>query len=448
MAFRQYTKCYVHTPGDKPFNKSDLAGEAILYGVVPGALFGALTGLAVGFAAGGPIGAIVGVLAGMTVGIALALTEVANRWRYHRLVCLGSNGPKCAVGTVDSGPERGDLGEFDNDEFFDLRLMPHRAGDDYVAPSDNFKSGTRGIVAKDQDGFLHAHPKNDIYTDDFQGSALLQPSIADLPYDTTRSTLHCEAEGDFWQRISDLAPALGLLGAVLTIVTVAAAVGGAVAGFAAGCAALIIFGPIGCLIGGIIGAIIGAALAGGVAAAVSYFIMKAVLQAIFDADPGNVEDANIGDKRFGPITAGDKVAVFGVHVYDGFHEGWHEIHPLMAVIKLDAIKPGDQESKFYLEWDPTFAGDPTTLTLPATLSPAPPADIVTLTTDDIKQGLNSDVFRKRAVWFRDRWCGLLSEAFTPTVRTTQGLREHRWTIHPLVDGCTPVGSSPQPPDIR
>ena len=25
--------------------------------------------------------------------------------------------------------------------------------------------------------------------------------------------------------------------------------------------------------------------------------------------------------------------VYGTHVYDGFHEGWHEFHPLKAIIK-------------------------------------------------------------------------------------------------------------------
>src|SRR5689334_17048611 len=123
---RKYTQCYNHTAGDTPFRESDIAGIALIYGVAPGALFGALTGLVVGLAAGGPIGAVVGLFSGLTVGIALALTKAAQEWRYHRLVCVG--GYKCAVGIVRDLPHRADLGNFDNDEFFDLQLMPHPIG--------------------------------------------------------------------------------------------------------------------------------------------------------------------------------------------------------------------------------------------------------------------------------------------------------------------------------
>ena len=139
--------------------------------------------------------------------------------------------------------------------------------------------------------------------------------------------------------MNDLALAIGALVAVLTVVTVAAAAGGGVGGAAAGCAIGAVFFGIGCLIGGIIGAIIGALAAGGAAAAVSYLIVKGTLNAVFDANPGNVEDANVGDKRLGPIRENDKVAVLGEHVYDGFHEGWHELHPLMAVVDSETKPP-------------------------------------------------------------------------------------------------------------
>lgn len=460
MAFRQYTKCYDHTPGDTPFNKSAIAGVALLYGVLPGALFGALTGLVLGLLAGGPIGAIVGLFAGITVSVALAPTKVAEEWRYHRLCCL--DGDLCAVGTVREQPARGDLGEFDNDQYFDLTLMPHRTGhgtddpkgppfgtasdpkkpngDDYALQSDNYKTGKPGIVFDDEKAALAAHPANDVYTDGFQGQALVRPTIADLPYDTMRSWLHCEVEGDFWQRISELALALGSLIATATLVTVGAGVAGALGGAAAGCAIGGIFGPLGCLIGAIIGAIIGALLAGGAAGLISYLVIKGVLQGIFDeSGHGEVEDANVGDASFGPTSAGDRVAVFGTHVYDGFHEGWHEIHPLKAVIKVAAIhgRGGVDETSFYLEWNPNFSGN-----VPADL-PEMPVDIKNLTVADMRAGLNSDKFRKRAAWTRDRWCQLLSEAFSEPVRTTQQRESERWTIHPDVDGCTP--RTPPPP---
>ncbi len=40
---------------------------------------------------------------------------------------------------------------------------------------------------------------------------------------------------------------------------------------------------------------------------------------IFETDPGDVEDANVGDKALGDIGDGSRVAVLGEHVYDGFH---------------------------------------------------------------------------------------------------------------------------------
>jgi hypothetical protein len=143
-----------------------------------------------------------------------------------------------------------------------------------------------------------------------------------------------------------------------------------------------------------------------------------VLQAIFDADRGDVEDANVGDKTLGPIIPGNRVAVLGHWVYDGFHDGWHEIHPLMAVQKI--LGDNDSDGDHYLTWDPRYA---------ATEAPAG------LTPDDIRRGLESLAFAGRAKVIRDRWCVALQEAFLPETRETQQSGLHRWTIHPAVDGC-------------
>jgi hypothetical protein len=444
MSYKKYTKCYVHTPGDKPFNKSDLASLAILHGLLPAAFFGALTGLAVGLGIGGPIGAVVGVIvgffAGFTVGFANAVTEAANRWRYHRLVCL--SGVKCAIGSVKTEPEIGDLGEFDNDKFFDLALMPHRSDSryEYKKASDNYKASKPGIIDASVQSKLDAFPANDVYTDPpgSPGSELMRPTIEDLPYDTTRTWLHVEAEGDFWERMVDLAFWLGLLVGLMTAATVVATAAGAVAGAAAGCAIGFIFGPIGCLIGAIIGAIIGGVIAGGVVAGLGYLILKAILTAIFKADPGDIEDANVGDTPLGPLREGDKVAVIGEHVYDGFHEGWHEMHPLMAIQRV-----GD-ESPYYLEWDPDYPDEK--FVFPdlgwMTTYPKP---ITGLTGLDLKQGLNSQKFLDRSIALRERWCGLLSEAFDPKIGTNQQGLTERWTVHPNVDGCRDEEPPPEPP---
>ena len=401
MAFRQYTKCYQHTAGDEPFNESDLVGTVLAIGGL--SLLGAILSYAFGFFL---VGAVF-----MAVGYAGTIAEIARKWLNHRLVCLGDP-PKCAVGVVQSTPMVSDFGEFDNDEFFDLRLMPHRPNDDYKSDNNAYKGGNPGPSI---DGKTELQPENDVYLDGLQGQTLMRPSISDLPYKLDRSKLHCEAEGNFWQAMLDYALLLG----------VAVGVGsglGALGGAALGCAIGGLFGPLGCLIGAIIGAILGGLLGGAAGAYIG-------AQIAFHSDPGDVEDANVGDKSLGPISENDKVAVYGVHVYDGFHEGWHEIHPLMKVIKLHP----DREASAYMEWDPDF-NDPAKL--PVDL-PGMPPNITGLTINDMKIGLASQKFRDRATWLRDTWCGLLHESVGETTQGLQGTEPHRWTIHPNVDGCEP-----------
>ena len=378
--YRQYTQCYVHTPGDKPFNKSDLlgfvAGNAWPGGVV----------MILAFLSGA---AIIGYIA-LAIQTAITITAVANAWLFHRLVCLPDTA--CVLGTVLANPTTGDLGEFDNDQFFSIRLMPHPP-----LPATAPDAQKTDFTA-------------DVVSDGFQGEEVLapRPSPWDLPYaaatEEERYALHCEAEGNFWQAMKDYAALTGIAVGV-------GAAAGAAAGAALGCAIGGIFGPIGCAIGAIIGAIAGAiagaAGAGYVAASIA-----------FHSDPGNVQDANVGDWALGPIHEGDHVAVMGRHVYDGFHEGWHEFHPLMMVMKIPD----------YLEQQPAIGpSDPT------------PAG---LTTDDMKQGLGSAPFKARAIDIRGRWCKALHVVQDPGLHILQDQPENRWTIHPDIDGCDPAGMPP------
>jgi hypothetical protein len=68
-----------------------------------------------------------------------------------------------------------------------------------------------------------------------------------------------------------------------------------------------------------------------------------------------------------------------------------------------------------------------------------------LTAADVRKGLGSTAFTLAAKRMKDAWCQLLTEAFTPTTINTQGRPEHRWTIHPAVDGCSTDGSPLPPP---
>lgn len=447
MPYKHYTRCFNFPPGRPPYNEKDrpkfLVFDLLLPLLATGAV-GAGFGLL-----GGPIGAAIGAFVGLSAGFTLFLQKAADEWLTHRLVCLSDGDPKCAIGVVSYDPTRSDLGAFDNDQFFNVVLMPHPT----VAIVED---GAPAIVAasrydvngavKDPAWATHvtAHPANDILGDQFQAETLLKPhqALADTvgyatPDDADRWSLHCEAEGDFWVRMKRLAPALGPLLTVVTVTVLATAGAGAAAGAAAGCAIGGFFGPIGCAIGAIIGALLGGAAAGAAAAAIAYFaVIKPILQSIFDHGQGDVQDANVGDSTLGPIKMGDRVAVLGLHVYDGYHDGWHELHPLMAVIKIETADQAGATR--YLEWSPQFGdGDP----LPQKVADTDPD----LTPDDMRAGLNSDAFRARCEDLLKAWCGLLHEAFDPQTRTRQQGQGLRWAVHPLVDGCD--AAPPDPPIV-
>jgi hypothetical protein len=420
MAYRQYTQCYNHTPGDVPFRQKDLMSFAL--GVSAPGLIVAILAFLAGSAAN-----IIGFVA-IIIQYAVTITAVANEWLYHRLCCV--SGDQCAVGTVEASPKISSLlGAFDNDQYFDMRLMPHRHKDEYKALNTAWKATPPG-PGPSLDGVTEMYPQNDIFLDGLQGG-LLKPFFTDLPYDpvtedapaladlpsgtaVSRCTLHCEAEGSFWADMKATAgwQALAVGGGAAV---------GAAAGAAAGCSIGAAFCGIGCVVGAIIGGIIGGL---GGAAAGGYLAASAA----FNSDQGDVNDANVGDEPLGDLVDGDHVVVYGTHVYDAFHEGWHEFHPLKVIIKAGDPKIASLGSP-YLEWDPDF---PLNMETPDGLK-----------VFDMRVGLASPAFKAAATKLKDSWCLLLHEAFDPATTKTQSRPEHRWTVHPDVDGCSP--DDPPPP---
>jgi len=446
MAYKHYTSCYIYPDGGKPYNESDRIAFAATQILIALAItgIGALIGLLAG-----PIGVLIGILGGSIVGFTNLLNQAADQWLHHRLICLSKDNPKCAVGIVSFDPTRSDLGTFDNDQYFDVLLMPHPAElmigldedmfdpditsqvDNALVPSNRYDAN--GKVVNNFAKYVTKYPKNNIWTDDFQGQEFLstRKDIADdigyaSPKTHERNMLHCEAEGDFWVRIKKYAPSLAML---IDAALAAAAVGGVAGssiGSAAGCAiGSFFFGPIGCAIGAAIGGLLGGAAGAAAGGAAIYFgVIKPILQELFDAGPGDVEDANVGDKALGPIQMEDKVAVMGEHVYDGYHKGWNEFHPLMKVVKIDKSRPVGPG--YYLEWQPSLPQNP-----PA----PPPGETIMLTKDHVKQGLESEDFRNRCKHLKETWCRMLSDPERKETRVKQQRLDQRWTIHPMVDGC-------------
>jgi len=460
MAFKHYTSCYSYPAGGKPYNQKDRIAFAATQILIALAItgIGALIGLLAG-----PIGAIVGGLGGSIVGFTNLLDQAADQWLNHRLICLSKGDPKCAVGVVSFDPTRSDLGTFDNDQYFDVVLMPHPAElmvglDEEMFDPDITKKVHNALVPANRykaegqvvDSFaanVAKHPKNDIWTDHFQGEWFLSTRKDikdDLGYASAktheRNMLHCEAEGDFWVRIKKFAPALAALIDAALVAAAVGAVAGSSIGSAAGCAiGSFFFGPIGCAIGAAIGGLLGGGAGAAAAGAGTYFgVIEPILQAIFDAGPGDVEDANVGDQALGPIQMDDIVAVMGEHVYDGYHDGWNEFHPLMKLVKID--KSGGVGPGYYLQWQPKFPGKP---------PPPPPGETILLKKEDLEQGLNSDNFRKRCENLRTTWCSMLSDTFSEKTRQNQKALHERWTVHPFVDGCRrPDDHDREPPPIH
>ena len=149
------------------------------------------------------------------------------------------------------------------------------------------------------------------------------------------------------------------------------------------------------------------------------------------------------------IQVGDVVIVSGRWDWDAGHSGHTELHPVKSIQKL-MTPPGQL---------------PPEVRPPADLSVAPPVPIVydPSSPSAIPAGVSSLITATH-----DRWCRLVSEAPPPpdprepghlsapqlaaltppqlAVWAAQQQPENSWTIHPLIDGCTPAPSTtPQPP---
>jgi hypothetical protein len=139
-----------------------------------------------------------------------------------------------------------------------------------------------------------------------------------------------------------------------------------------------IIGWIACLIAGAIAA---GVLIGGIIAALN--------------DKGNPNHVNpeLGELHTNDPTGrgADILVVSGTWVYDSAHEGWNEIHPIKHCQRVGRWSGG---------WD---------------------------------------IDAKAA---RDHWCDAIGQASSPLTHDNQQRPENQWTLHPVIDGCTPSDGGP------
>lgn len=411
-----------------------------------------------------------GVLAAILTGIGYC-----QWWLYHRLVCLG-NPNACTVGLVlrvDTQQDQSGLGKFDTDYTVDLLLPPNpMMGDqDYInkmntpavfwpdvlmqdqaspgAPSNpayvqmrntytpnqpfGFTGETvSGYDLQNHDGFQLMSPAetqalNFLTPPDWQPGNFYNPgdqvkdsnggletavdqglsgsSTPAWPNPDLRNWKPSVGTttsdyGTLW-RYDGPVPVVGILeiefegAGVWNLYQVLLAFTPVAAAVAAACVIEVIpvIGWIACMII----ALIVAALAAGIGA----------LAGLTDNSAEDDVDNQVGVLQPGV----DVLLVSGRWVWDGGHipSGWNELHPVLFAQKVACVKRDDLLNGTPWQSLPQFSAANLTSTL-------------------------------------NQMCGLVTTAQAPSTQTAQQLPQNSWTLHPLVDGCTPP--QPPPPPIK
>ena len=263
-------------------------------------------------------------------------------WLYRRLICL--DGDRCAIGmllTVEPPDEKSGFEAFDTDYSINLVLPPHTIYTD------------RGTI--ENDGLSGHLIAEQAATKDIGMSFVGYTSRQWLNYPET-PVLHAEFEGaGIWQLLQ-FAKALLVLTAIGAVVC-----------------AIPVIGWVACAVIMAIAAIVAII---GIAVALS--------------DVGSPTDVNADLNELHTNAPGgdgaDILVIKGTWVYDSFHDGWNEIHPILHAQRIGT-------------WGGVwpFAGGGAT----------------------------------------DFWCKALEDATSETTGALQGEPQNQWDIHPLVDGCKP-----------
>jgi hypothetical protein len=354
-----------------------------------------------------------GVIPYIAIPLLLILIGFCSWWLYDRLICLG--GDRCAIGlagVVEPPDAKSGIDAFDTDYSINLVLAPHqyqelpnprtplppKPFDWSVADwaDKHFKEelhrqiaddGMQGILIKETSTTGDERTLFNTKSWDFEGYfSTIGGSMVKY---TFQPYLHCEFEG------GGMIDLLHFAEAALAFATAAAVL-----------CAIPVIGWIAC---GILSAI---------AAVIS---VVGIFVALNDKAKPTVYDPVTGQTSNAVHSGQDILFVKGTWVFDTFHEGWNELHPLKKcylVAKAKYSKPD------VIDWDDAIAPYMVAQnrwkwnngTIDMQGDPAKPADWTN--------------------WVQ-AWCDLDETASRPPTVTAQSLPENQWTIHPVVDGCTP-----------
>jgi hypothetical protein len=353
-------------------------------------------------------------------------------WLYDRLICLG--GDRCAIGllgTVEPPESKSDFDKFDTDYSINLVLAPHQyqelppgyLGTPLPPPptgtdpkewaEEKFKEamhrqiaddGMQGVLIKETNTTGDEKTVFSTKRYDFQGyfSTIGGWSVkySFQPY------LHCEFEGG---GVIDLLHAAEAALAFATAAAIACAI------------------PV---VGWVVCAIL---------SAVALIItLVGIFAALNDKGKPSVYDPATGQTSSALHPGQDILFVKGTWVFDTAHEGWNEIHPIK---ECQLVAKARYEEADVVDWDNAIASymvaqgrwqwDPTD---PASLKP--------LKLDGPPKGVDW------TNWVQS-WCDHVATISTPLTVDNQGRPEHKWQIHPAIDGCRPARGGGDPsPDIK
>lgn len=339
MAYRQYTSC-IKRENYVGIGFTGYGPVIVLLGAVASGLIVAATSY---------------VVIPVIIGLISILIAFCIWWLYGRLICLG--GERCAIGVVTwfkgPGPIRGWEKAGDDDRNLNIVLAP---GPLNFEPPDP--------LTGDDKVHIELGEISD-YTSSLQGELIEKNDIIGDRYYVSkhRKHLHCEFEGS---GVRNLLASLSVLLATLILA--------------------LVVGP----------------------AFYWIFVFLAIFFAgftfmIFDTplNPGEFDDVDPG--LTGNLDIGVIVVIKGDWIYDSFHEGHNELHPVKACQIIG--KMVNIES--YMEWE----------------WPATDPDSPDLSTDESTQA---------AI---DLWCNALKAADDAENGGSHDKPENHWTIHPLIDGC-------------